>query len=241
MSRCSGLTGLARPRGASIAPATSDGKRNVNWQAGPQGTWAESRSGITPEALVILLSSAELASEACERLAEAWRSRLPAVTFVAPGADVIGAKDPGVSPRLLALIASELVRADLTPERLVLVCLGEAGSLGLRLATSGDQPCSGLLAIAEEFSPEPKSTDLNGLKLRLLCYGGASLGRPRPSVRELVRELEARGADIRASALDDAADLLAPSVIRLGGAYLADLVASALSRQRWCRHPERFR
>jgi hypothetical protein len=97
------------------------------------------------------------------------------------------------------------------------------------------------LAIAEEFSLEPKLARLNGFQLRLVRYGGASLGCPRPSVRELVRELEARGADIRASVLDDAADLLAPSVIRLGGAYLADLVASALSRQRWGRYPERFR
>ncbi len=196
----------------------------------PEQAWQRAAART---ALVVVLHRAG-AERVALGLVRAWAPAVPAAAL----STLRIADEDGVG-RAWQEVASRLGRAGLNPSRLVLAGVGGAQGTALRLAfeqaalgCAGVLACGGVLPLAALAGrPSPGRP-----KLRLVwtaddpLFGAAALGG-------LLRCLRAAGLDAQGAVLPGAAspaveagDGPAPGLplVRLAGAYLAELVAVAL-------------
>jgi hypothetical protein len=179
-----------------------------------------------PDALVVLLAGTDADNGMATALMEAWAPRLPQAVFVILSSQHAGATADG-RMQICQRINMELATYNLAENRLVLVGIDAGSTLVLGLVHESLQPC-GLLAIADGFPSTFWGAKLDGLKIRLIQYGGEGDGVP--PIMDAVHHMEKSGADVRAALVESSG--ATPAVLRLGGAYLAELVAVALFHPR---------
>jgi hypothetical protein len=178
-----------------------------------------------PDALVVLLAGADADNAMASLLMQAWAPRLPQAVFVILSSQHVGPADGQI--QTCRRISMELAKHNLAENRLVLVGIDAGSTLVLELVHESLQPC-GLLAIADGFPSTSWGAKLDGLKIRLIQYGGER--DVVPPLMDVVHHMEKSGADVRAARVESSATT--PAVLRLGGAYLAELVAVALFNPR---------
>jgi hypothetical protein len=188
-------------------------------------------------ALVVLLHPDDSA-EPARRLAQAWRPIVPTaqVAALSVSCDGVGTAQAQLSTLLDA--------AHLGRQRLVLVGICGAEGIALQLAYSRSVPiCGGILAcgaILPPLTPLAASNGNHDVRLRLVwdvrdpLTAAAALGA-------LLQWFRADGVDAQGTVLEQEGassachpdnDVMSPAVTRMGGAYLAELVAIALGAAR---------
>lgn len=184
-------------------------------------------------ALVVVLHPAN-AEHVALGLVRAWAPVVPAAKLSAMSV----AGEDGAE-RAREEVAGRLGQAGLDPSRLVLAGVGGAQGTALRLAFGkAALGCAGVLACGDPFlplaalagQPSPERP-----KLRLVWTADDPLSRAA-ALGSLLRCLRAAGLDAQGAVLPrpdrpflDAGAGAFPPLVRRGGAYLAELVAVALS------------
>jgi pimeloyl-ACP methyl ester carboxylesterase len=191
--------------------------------------------------LVVLLHDLGVSAAALTPVAARWAATVPTAAFNA--LDGIGQLDGLVSDtsidvsmdgnptvldsatwNLAALIEQELRSYRLDAKRLVMVGFGYGGTLALHLLLHRGWNCAGVLAFAAQVvRPLPRILKID-CKVRLIdrrADGQTDHG----ILRDKVALLTARGIDTRGVLLSGSS--LSDEIIRHGGAYLAELVATA--------------
>lgn len=205
------------------------------------------------EALVVLLHDHGAAAAA---VAARWAASVPTTAFIA--LDGINRAEPtsGVllPPRTLdldvstqptvldhaaghlkPLLEQQLRSYGLDADRLVLAGFGQGGTLALHLVLRQGWSCAGVLAFAARLAPNlPRNLGVD-CKVRLIeCVENRPID---PSnLRAVVTLLTARGIDTRGASLT--CSILSDEAVRHGGAYLAELVATAQRGHRFHRNQE---
>jgi hypothetical protein len=186
-----------------------------------------------PEVLAVLLHPPGAAAAACE-LARAWR---PAV----PAADVttLSVPEGRAGTAVSALLARRLDRARLDTARLVMAGVYGAEGTALQLAfgegalgCAGVLACGGALPLLEPLGAPARSRT----RLRLVWEADNPLSYAA-ALGGLLHRFRAAGLDAQGAVLGREGGPPAgsytgrgpsPALVRLGGAYLAELVAVAL-------------
>jgi hypothetical protein len=176
-----------------------------------------------PNVLIGLLANATWTPSQMLRLAEAWRARLPQAAF----ATVESAATPD---HLRSCLADRLATAGLPPARLLLVGIGASARQALALAFAHPRRiCRGILAFGACPLPDiPANCDGTGMQIRLI-EGHEGRHVEDDLLGNIVRELQGRRFDVRAAMIVPSAVLVTPDAVRLGGAYIADMVATSLA------------
>jgi predicted esterase len=128
------------------------------------------------------------------------------------------------APGLRRSLEQQLQSRGLDASQLVLVGFGYGGTLALHLVLHHGWSCAGVLSFCGRLGrPLPRILRM-GSKIRLIdCASDGHIAHR--SVRDDVTSLAARGIDARGIALS--ATPFSDEAIRHGGAYLAELVATA--------------
>jgi predicted esterase len=191
----------------------------------------------SPEALVILLHDRSVSAAALTPVAARWATTVPTTAFIA--LDGIEPLDPASAALLAGADATALDQATRTLEpllehqlrsrcldasRIVLVGFGHGGTLAMHLVIHKGWSCAGVLAFAAQLvRPLPRILRIDP-KVRLIeCAGDGPIGQG--TLRDGVALLTARGIDARGVSLTGS--VLSDEVIRHGGSYLVELVATA--------------
>ena len=210
----------------------------MSWVRFPDGLRQEPVAKGSPEALVVLLPDIGTSAATLAPIAARWAPAVPTTAFIAlEGLEALdGASgDPldaateaaaldrstrNLEPRL----EQQLRFYRLDASRLVLVGFGYGGTLALHMMLHQGWSCAGVLAFtAKLIRPLPRLLRIGG-KVRLI-----ESAAPGPvahiSLRDVVTLLTTRGIDTRGVLLGGSA--LSNEVVRHGGAYLVELVATA--------------
>jgi predicted esterase len=188
-----------------------------------RGHYVHAAVGAPPDVLIGLLSSPNRPPSQMPRLVGAWSGRLPQAAFATLG-------ETANPEHLRSCVADLLSRAGLPPERLLLVGIGASARQALALAfTERGSLCRGILAYGACPVPDvPDDCDGTGMQLRLIeghedrHIAGDILGK-------IVHALQARRFDVRAAILAGSAARVTHDALRLGGTYIADMVATTLA------------
>jgi predicted esterase len=197
-----------------------------------------------PEALVILFGDLGLGAATLNPVAVRWATRVPSTAFIvldrviqpaAPSGDPLHTKadrDASAEPAALdraalnlgSLLQQHLRSYRLHADQLVLAGFRHGGTLALRLLLRQGWRCAGVLAFAAKLTPSlPRYLNVEG-KVRLIeCAENRKVGQS--NLRVAVALLAACGIDARGALLTG--PILSDEAIRHGGAYLAELVATA--------------
>ena len=184
-----------------------------------------------PEVLAILLHDKCLSAETARAVAVRWAKAVPTTAFlivespatVPDGADDAAALDR-VARLLLPVIGRHLRAFRLGLNRLVLIGCGEGGTLALHFGLRDGFWQAGVLAIAPRLNSDLARTGRTSGKIRIIAYtedrepGDSTLG-------EFMGFLIGRSIDVRGAVMTELAERNV--VLRLGGSYLAELVATA--------------
>ena len=160
------------------------------------------------------------------KLSQSWRPRVPAA-----GIRLLCVGDHDGIEEIASTL--DLLRA----ERLVLVGIGETAATTLQLAFSGDGPaCAGVLACGDVLPPLTLLTEnlvRSRTRLRLVWMSADPLFSAG-ALADMLAWFRAAGLDAQGTVLDggarsghESADP-DPTLARMAGAYLAELVAFAL-------------
>jgi predicted esterase len=204
-----------------------------------------------PMALVVLLHDFDATAESLTSIAARWALAVPSTAFVAlsgsapsdlpadrlppPPADDLAKASPAMlevaALRLVPVIEQQLRSRRLDASRLVLGGFGHGGMLALHMVLRQGIRCAGVLAYSVELMTPPHRILEVDRKVRLIeCVGDRHVAQS--SLRDIIELLAVRGIDARGVSLVGSA--LSEEAIRLGGAYLVELVATA---QRGDRFP----
>jgi predicted esterase len=222
-------------------------------------TWRQFSHGLrldpitkgAPKALVVLLHDFDATAESLTSIAARWAAAVPSTAFVAlPGSapsDLPSDRVPQqptdylakanlamlevAALRLAPVIDQQLRSRRLDASRLVLGGFGYGGMLALHMVLCQGIRCAGVLAYSTKpMTPLRRILEVDR-KVRLIeCIGDRHIGQS--SLRDIIELLALRGIDARGVSLVGSA--LSEEAIRLGGAYLVELVATA---QRGDRFP----
>jgi predicted esterase len=213
-------------------------------------TWTQFSRGFrldpiakgSPEALVVLLHDLGAGAATLTLVAAPWAAAVPATAFVAldeppqrdPASPASAPRDVAAgadataldraSRHLAPLLDHQLRSRRLDASRLVLVGFGYGGTLALHMVLRHGRSCAGVLAFAAKLvRPLPRIARADH-KVRLIaCAGDGCIDHG--GLRDVVTSLTARGIDARGVSL--AGSMLSDEVIRHGGSYLVELVATA--------------
>lgn len=202
-----------------------------------------------PAALVVLLHDLGASAETLTTIAARWSASVPTTAFIAlDGIEQldVSAGHPDAPARaeptpldraarsLETLLDYQLRSRRLDATRHVLVGFGYGGTLALHLSLHRSWRCAGILTFAAQLvRPLPRILRID-CKARLIdCTVNAQTDHSR--LRDDVALLNARGIDARGVLLSGSP--LSNEAIRHGGAYLVELVATALRGDRF--HVER--
>ena len=185
-----------------------------------------------PEVLAVLLHDRAVSRQTARSVASRWAAAVPTTAFLIPACS-----DPhghGSRPdaevldtearRLMPLIIRSLHAYRLDPSRLVLIGCGFGGTLALHLGLRRGLAETGLLAFAATLTDALWPAGRTTGKVRIIaCADAQEAARTR--LGAFMDALIGRGVDARGVALDRASERKA--MLRLGGAYLSELVATA--------------
>jgi hypothetical protein len=181
------------------------------------------RSSEMPDVLVCLLAGTPALQTEMQRIGEIWRLGMPRVEFV-----VITELWEG--DRLKSELAAILSERYLSTERLLLVAHGVDARRTLALIFSSRQRfCRGIMTYGACPLPSiPSSCSGRGIQLRLIEGNDGTPGDASLLAAD-VRTLQIRHFDVRAATLPGSVERWEPDAVRLGGAYLRDMVATSLA------------
>jgi phospholipase/carboxylesterase len=217
----------------------------MDWIRFSRGSRLDPIAGGLPDAIVVLLHDLGDSTETMLSAAARWATAVPTTAFVA--FDCIEQLDPPLLGRqrhtmldldagaepvaldrlagcLAPLIAEQQRSWGLDASRLVLVGFREGGTAALDLVLRYGWSCAGVLAFSPRLTqPLPRIIAI-GAKIRLI--GSVETRHvSHAELRGAVASLAARGVDARGVVLNGSA--LSEEVIRYGGAYLVELIATA--------------
>jgi predicted esterase len=217
----------------------------MGWMKMSRGHWLDPIAGGPPEAVAVLLHDHEQSTDALLAVAERWAVTVPTTSFVV--LDNLEQIDPppcvgrwramldlesGAEPLVLDRVARHLepLLAPLDADRLVLVGFHHGGTVALHLALRHGWSCAGVLAFSPRLArPLPRTMRIDA-KIRLVeSVENRHVGHA--DLRDAVASLAARGVDVRGVLL--AGTILSDEGIRHGGAYLAELIATAQRADRF--------
>jgi hypothetical protein len=187
------------------------------------------RTCTASRAVAVLVLHAQDCGHTAVRLAQAWAPAVPAASIsVLP----IGAEDAGDGVR------DELARTGRDLDRLLLVGIGDAAAAVLRLVFHGQGlACAGVLVCGDVLPPLALLTERPApfrTRLRLVWTSHHALFSA-DALAALLGWFRAGGIDAQGTVLDRAARSQGgdaepePALVRMGRAYLAELVAFALA------------
>ena len=214
-------------------------------------TWTKAFPGFrldpiaegAPDALVVLLHEPAATDATLTNVASCWAPMMPTTAFIAverngafalpdDGFDSSAGTDPRAqlitldhaARRLETLIRQHARTFGIEARRLVLAGFGSGGTLALWLSMREAWHGAGVLAIGARLAlpfPQPRA---DAGKIRLIeCLPGKS--GSSSALPDAVALFRARGIDVRGAVLT--ASCLSDDAARHGGAYLAELVATA--------------
>jgi hypothetical protein len=185
-------------------------------------------------ALVVMLHLPGIAGPA-GKLAEAWRPVVPAARI-----ELQSVPEGLGADATLELLGGLLDRAGLPPERVALVGVCGAEDVALQLALRRDALAwAGLLLCGSALPPLTPLADISlhrGTRLRLIWQASDPLLHA-VALGELLRWIRVAGLDAQGCVLEQGTSVPdgagvgcapSPALVRLGGAYLAELIATAL-------------
>jgi hypothetical protein len=210
----------------------------MSWVRFPDGLRLDPVAQGSAEALVVLLHDGDASAAALTAIAQRWAPAVPRAAFT-----ILDRLDPvdgqsgnpidisaewtaldRAARHLAPLLEQQLHFYSLEARHLVLVGFGYGGTLALHMVLHQRWSCAGVLALtARPIFPPPRVLRI-GRKVRLI-ESVAPGPVVRSSLRDVVAQLAARGIDTRGVLL--AGSTLSDEVIRHGGAYLVELVATA--------------
>jgi phospholipase/carboxylesterase len=201
-------------------------ERHMAWMRFSRGHWLDPVAEGAPEAVAVLLHGPDDASATVLDVAARWAPAVPTTAFV-----VLDAIEPvdllaGPGPLLLDPIARQLqpVLARLDGSRLVLVGFSHGGTVALHLVLRHGSRCAGVLAFAPRLMETlPRALRIDA-KIRLIDSPKHHRAGD-VELRDAIAALAARGIDARGVLLSGA--ILSDEAVRHGGAYLAELIATA--------------
>lgn len=228
----------------------------MTWIRFPNGFRLDPIAKGPPEALVVLLHDLGATVATLTPFAARWAATVPTTTFVAlEGIEQFAPSschlpphrmldlDVGTEPTVLdraawnlrSLLEQQLRSDRLDAGRLVLAGFGYGGTLALHMLLRQGWNCAGVLAFAAKLTrPLPRLLRAD-YKVRLIeCVPDRHIGHS--SLRAVVALLTTRGIDTRGALLTG--PILSDEAIRHGGAYLAELVATAHRGNRLHRNQE---
>lgn len=231
----------------------------MTWVQFPHGFRLDPIAKGSPEALVVLLHNIGDFAAMLTPVAARWATTVPTTAFVAlegieqfdppsrglprhtmPDLDVAAGSTAldRAARHLKPRLEQQLRFYRLDASRLVLVGFGSGGTLALHLLLRQGWSCAGVLAFAAELTrPLPRILRVDR-KVRLIeCVGDGRTGHG--GLRDAVALLTAHGIDARGVLLGGS--VLSDEVIRHGGAYLVELVATAQRAARFRVGRERRR
>jgi pimeloyl-ACP methyl ester carboxylesterase len=184
-----------------------------------------------PEAIVVLLQDRGVSATQLVPILTRWAAAVPTTAFIVLDGiahDHARMVDRGVR-QLQPLVEQQLRACRVHDDQVVLVGFGHGATLGLHMVLHHGLACAGILAIAAQPTrPNLRSPDGN-LKVRLIdCVEGD--GVAHGTMRDVVAALTAHGLNARGVSL--AGSKFSDEAVRLGGAYLVELVATAQRRHR---------
>jgi len=201
-----------------------------------------------PNVLAVLLHDRLVSRQTARAVASRWAATVPTTAFLIPACcDRVGRGSlPGTAVPLAAVLDAEARRLTplivrylhayrLDPSRLVLIGCGLGGTLALHLGLRRGLVEAGVLAFAATLTNALWPAGVTTGKVRIItCADEQEVARPR--LGAFMDELISRGVDVRGVAMDLTSERKA--ILRLGGAYLAELVATAhrgadARRARW--------
>jgi hypothetical protein len=189
------------------------------------------------EILVVLLHNPQ-ERLAAERLALIWKPTVPAAVVSLLSVTM---SDLEVARRE---VTARRAHARLSRRKVVLVGTRGTEALALALAYGSPRPLCGGLLICGSTLPMSTAPEVGSrhktIKCRLVCNLGEAVSDD--FLEQLLRRLRAAGVDAQGAILESMLDLspaslqnpltlsdYSASVIRMGGGYLAELVATALA------------
>ena len=198
----------------------------MKWSKTDSGWTGERGDGVPAELLVAVLGGPQSPAGDLREVAADWAQSLPSGVFV------IFEILTDIEARLAAALAS----LGLPTRRLILVGIGDGGTVCLKVAFEAAPIGIGVLV----YNPQPDlplaAAPVNPMaKVRLIGPTSGSSFHDE-LLGALVRRLRCLGIDARATELAEHG--LTRSAIRLGAAYLAELSASALDPARTLPGPE---
>jgi len=228
----------------------------VTWIQFPNGFRLDPIAKGPPEALVVLLHDLGATAAALTPLAARWAMTVPTTAFIAlegieqadpPSRGLLPHRtldlDVGTEPTVLdraaghlkPLLEQHLRSYGLEADRLVLAGFGHGGTLALHVLLRQGWSCAGVLAFAARLTPPLPRTLRIDPKVRLIeCVENRRIDHS--NLRAVVALLTARGIDTRGALLTGS--ILSDEAVRHGGAYLAELVATAQRGHRFHRNQE---
>ncbi len=162
-------------------------------------------------------------------LARAWSPAIPAAQIA-----TMQVPDGPAADAAAALAVRLLDQAGIAAESLVLAGVCGAEGTALQIAFARDAPSwAGVLTCGSVLVPLKPLADAPArrtTRLRLVWEVADPLCHA-PALAELLRWFRAASLDAQGSVLErpEGTDGLSPALVRLGGAYLAELVAVALA------------
>ena len=193
------------------------------------------------ERILVLVLHLPEAQSGAESLAAIWRPSVPAAEI-----SLICAPMNGAGAARHETIARQ-VEAQMPPRHTILVGIQGSEALALDLAFSSPVPLCGGLLICGGTVPDPEPISRPGSTLRPSCrlvFGEDDETAQLDPLRGLLRQLRLAGVNVRAALFNTNLDLSSaapggrpeiagymPSVVRMGGTYLAELVATALASE----------
>jgi hypothetical protein len=218
----------------------------MNWTENAQDLLIGPAAGGVPEVLAVLLHDRVVARQTARGVAARWAAGVPSTAFLIPACCDYGefraVPDAAVldaeARRLMPLIVQYLYAYHLDARRLVLIGCGLGGTLALYLGLRRGLAQAGLLAFAAGLTDALCPTGRTTGKVRIIACADTrepALSRLGPFMDQLNR----RGINVRGVAMDRRSERQA--MLRLGGAYLAELVATAHhdADTRWAAYSSR--
>lgn len=185
------------------------------------------RSGASSAGALAIVLHGPGDAEIAANLAASWR---PAVPTAAISILPVPERDPRA---VAALLAGHIDATGLPPERLVLVGAYGTEMTALQLALGPDAPAwAGALVCGTnlpQLAPCAPASPHRTTRLRLIWEATDPL-LCADALGETLRRLRGAGLDAQGSVLgwNERDERPTPALLRLGGAYLAELIATAL-------------
>ncbi len=217
----------------------------MGWMRFSAGEFFEPVAKGAPEVMVVLLHDRTDSPEGLIPVIFRWTAAVPTAAFMLPSGverhhtlTVDADQEPAATPhgtaewaeidravrRLAPLITQQLSRYGLEPNQLVLVGVGYGGTLALHMGLRCGLNYAGILAFAGRVDRSLSRIASSNGKVRLVMpteehrFGHGFMGG-------FVAHLNDAGIDARGVLLTG--PTLSEAAIRHGGAYLAELVATA--------------